>query len=783
MLPSALKVLLGACAFLDLASLGTAQQYVGENITTTLPLVPGSEITYFNIKDSKSRNTTLINYVSLNSKSQRPDPKSLKRAVIVVHGLNRDPGTYMSNMLSALAQVTGRSDVNTDSVAIVAPYFANGDDKTTGYYPWDSVNSVSTSSALVWRGSQWASGATNQYPSGNSRKDTISSFAALDQLTAYYDNKTLFPNLNQIVVAGHSLGAQTVQRYCEVGTTTFGTPVVYWVGNPNSFGWMSTDRPVDYSTCSTYDDWRDGLNAYTNTYGATLVASGRDKVLANYNTKRIAYARGTLDLGDDSSTCAPGTTGVNRNERFFNFIKAFPPVKSLVTIDYVKMGHDGGGMFASDAGRARLFLDNFDGSGSKAYDYGYPRIQAGDDPYPDPSQSSDVAAVAPGTFSGMTYQGCYSDQSPSALSLKAYSRDDNTIELCTATCAGKGYKIAGLEYGSECWCGNSMSYNTRKTVDQGCTKACSGNANEICGDSYRLSVFSTGNVTIDTKPVSPTQVGSYSLLGCYSEATSGRALSAKSTSKTDMTVENCASFCAGYTYFGVEYGAECYCGNTVACSSVSSLATNCTMTCAGNSTEYCGNGGYLNMYALPSATGPSACPSSTSTSITATTTLGVSSSVTTSASTSATALACPAANGITYTTKNNKNYLIECYTDHYAGDMLTVSASTLELCIDACDANTGCVDVAPRCETHHVRIDLFFVCNQLFCNQLISFILGIHDWWHVKHHLFDSHIVQRHIFHCHLIDYLLIDYLINDFLVDDFLIAGCSSYGHLLPCI
>lgn len=93
-------------------------------------------------------------------------------------------------------------------------------------------------------------------------------------------------------------------------------------------------------------------------------------------------------------------------------------------------------------------------------------------------------------------------------------------------------------------------------MDQGCTKTCSGNANEICGDSYRLSVFSTGNVTIDTKPVSPTQVGSYSLLGCYSEATSGRALSAKSTSKTDMTVENCASFCAGYTYFGVEYGSE-----------------------------------------------------------------------------------------------------------------------------------------------------------------------------------------------------------------------------------
>ncbi|KAH7064884.1 WSC domain-containing protein [Macrophomina phaseolina] len=218
----------------------------------------------------------------------------------------------------------------------------------------------------------------------------------------------------------------------------------------------------------------------------------------------------------------------------------------------------------------------------------------------------------------MTYQGCYSDQNPSALSLKSYSRDDNSIELCTATCAASSYRIAGLEFGRECWCGNSMNYKTRKTADQGCAMTCSGNSSELCGDSNRLSVFSTGNVTIDVQPQSPSQVGSYSLLGCYNEAKSGRALSDKSTSQTDMSVEKCALYCSGYSYFGVEYGAECYCGNTVACSSVKSLATNCTMTCSGNSTEYCGNGGYLNMYALPSVTGPSACPSPTSTSVTAT---------------------------------------------------------------------------------------------------------------------------------------------------------------------
>ncbi|KAL0260501.1 hypothetical protein SLS55_004190 [Diplodia seriata] len=439
MLFSPLKGLLSAQLLFGIAELSNAQQYAGENITTSLPVVPGAEITYFNIKDTNRKNTTLINYMSLNSTGQRPDPRALKRAVIVVHGLNRDPNTYMSNMLSALAQVTGHPEVSTDSVAILAPYFTNGDDKSTGGYPWVDGKG-STTSALVWKGSQWASGANNQYPK---TQTTVSSYAVMDQLTTYFDNKTLFPNINQIVVAGHSLGAQTVQRYCEVGDNlSTRTPVVYWIGNPNSFGWMSLDRPIDYSSCPAYDDWRDGLSSYTNTYGATVVNAGRDAVLRNYNTKKIAYARGTLDLGDDSSGCGPTTTGANRHERFFNFIRAFPPT-NLCTIDYAPIGHDAGSMFASPAGQARLFLDNFDGAGSKAFDFG-----------------------------------------------------------------------------------------------------------------YRLSVFSTSNITTDVKPSSPQQVGSYSLLGCYSEATSGRALSARSTSQVDMTVEGCAKYCSGYSYFGVEYGAE-----------------------------------------------------------------------------------------------------------------------------------------------------------------------------------------------------------------------------------
>lgn len=114
------------------AAVTSAQQYAGEVIDTNLPNVPGSEIAFFKIpgvmdsNKKKAANLTLINYYSHGSNGKRLVESKVQRAVIIIHGLNRDPGTYESNMLSALAQVTGDSNVNKDSVAVLAPYFPNG---------------------------------------------------------------------------------------------------------------------------------------------------------------------------------------------------------------------------------------------------------------------------------------------------------------------------------------------------------------------------------------------------------------------------------------------------------------------------------------------------------------------------------------------------------------------------------------------------------------------------------------------------------------------------------
>jgi hypothetical protein len=389
----------------------------------------------------------------------------------------------------------------------------------------------------------------------------------LDQIIQYFDNTALFPNMKQIIIAGHSLGAQTVQRYAAIGQPgNTHSPVSYWVANPNSYAWFSYSRPLFTAGCPIYDVYREGYTNFTQypmTYGVALVNSGRTNILATYNSKAINYGRGTQDLGDDSSNCAPFTTGANRNERFFNFIAAFPPTcadpagRNCDTVDFVNVGHDAGQMMASPAGQARLFLDNFHGNGSRAYDFGYPRQQAGDDPYPDPALNGTAASVNNNTYAGnMTYWGCWSDQTPRSLANLSYTSNANTIELCTSTCAQGNNTIAGMEYGSQCFCGSALGYQATEIVDSSCSMACPGNSSETCGGINRLSLFSNGRPVIQAAPGTPETVGDFYYAACYTEATSGRALGGKSTSGFSMTLEYCANFCSGFQYFGTEYSDE-----------------------------------------------------------------------------------------------------------------------------------------------------------------------------------------------------------------------------------
>jgi len=171
--------------------------------------------------------------------------------------------------------------------------------------------------------------------------------------------------------------------------------------------------------------------------------------------------------------------------------------------------------------------------------------------------------------------------------------DDMTAAKCAASCAN--YAYFGTEWNRECFCGNSLTDGSAPVLETECDHPCTGDATEMCGGSRRLSLYQNPDFVA---PGQPATVGSYSFYGCVVDAVSDRTLKGADTGSASMTLEACATFCAGYTYFGTEYARECFCGNTLPADLVQAASSDCSMTCTGNSLQFCGNGDRLSLYQL-----------------------------------------------------------------------------------------------------------------------------------------------------------------------------------------
>jgi hypothetical protein len=196
--------------------------------------------------------------------------------------------------------------------------------------------------------------------------------------------------------------------------------------------------------------------------------------------------------------------------------------------------------------------------------------------------------------------GCYTEAT-SGRALTGSSSTSST-NMTAAACKEKcyGYKYFGVEYSRECYCGNTINPGANSTASSECSMTCTGNQWEVCGGGSRLNMFQM-NATLYKAPAVPTVYAGDSLfssIGCYTEATSTRALNSKSyVDAKNMTAESCEAFCGTtYAYFGVEWSQECYCGNQLNAGSVPASASDCSKLCTGNKLQYCGGSSRLNVF-------------------------------------------------------------------------------------------------------------------------------------------------------------------------------------------
>lgn len=198
--------------------------------------------------------------------------------------------------------------------------------------------------------------------------------------------------------------------------------------------------------------------------------------------------------------------------------------------------------------------------------------------------SSKVPSSTPSATAAASYidLGCWYDNGTDRTFTGPSFTNSKTMtnEVCATYCSNHGMPFSGTEYGEECYCSDvpPASY-----AAWWCDMPCSGNSTEICGSGDALSVLYSATPA----PESTEKVN----LGCFGDAVVQRTMTGPSFSSSSMTNEICSSFCfsQGYSYSGTEYGDQCYCDDSAPWSS----SVGCSMPCAGNSTEICGDGDAL----------------------------------------------------------------------------------------------------------------------------------------------------------------------------------------------
>ncbi|EXJ86553.1 hypothetical protein A1O3_03506 [Capronia epimyces CBS 606.96] len=106
------------------------------------------------------------------------------------------------------------------------------------------------------------------------------------------------------------------------------------------------------------------------------------------------------------------------------------------------------------------------------------------------------------------------------------------------------------------------------------------------------------------------KVGTWQYMGCSFDTGTPRPLAGKSyTNSTGMTIESCTAFCKqnGYFLSGMEYATQCYCASAMSqvLQDPVTCATQSYMICSGNSFEFCGGQGLMQIWNDTTYSGPS----------------------------------------------------------------------------------------------------------------------------------------------------------------------------------
>ncbi|WP_149138987.1 MULTISPECIES: hypothetical protein [Cupriavidus] len=285
------------------------------------------------------------------------DLRGIREVVFVQHGLQRNGDDYYAAG-AALLQASGRKP---EEVLLIAPNFPGTPDAAKHF---DNMP--------VWTVQGWIGGEDAVSGPGAG----VSSLQVLDDLLAFVTDKSRFPAVSKVTVAGHSGGAQIVHRYAVLNNVdervrARGIDLRYVVANPSSYLYFTPDRPVapdlkrfaPYSTatCADYNKYRYGMQ------DIVAYAKGADgmTLYQRYMQRQVTYMVGSEDndpnhrvLDKACGAEAEGPTRLQRGrayQRYEQFLAKPGQTSRHRAFEVVGVGHDQARMFGSQCGAQAVF--------------------------------------------------------------------------------------------------------------------------------------------------------------------------------------------------------------------------------------------------------------------------------------------------------------------------------------------------------------------------------------------------------------------------------------------
>ena len=174
---------------------------------------------------------------------------------MVIHGVKRDADRYYEYVTDLLE----RNPERARDTLVLAPRFSGSID--SGF-----------AGMAAWRKASWEEGEDSVQAAG--RPAPVSSFQVLDDLLRSLDDRQRLPALAGIVLAGHSGGAQLVQRYAVLNNVDGplrrdGLALRYVIANPSSYLYLTNERPrpdgkgyapYERGICPTYNQYKYGTD-------------------------------------------------------------------------------------------------------------------------------------------------------------------------------------------------------------------------------------------------------------------------------------------------------------------------------------------------------------------------------------------------------------------------------------------------------------------------------------------------------------------------------------------